>query len=74
MVSSVSAAEPGKTRLFILSGQSNMAGLNPDVSFTPTLKKAYPDDELVVVKSAQHFYASYGSWRGGSSTSRRRVR
>lgn len=53
MVSSVSAAEPSKTRLFILSGQSNMAGLNPDVSFTPALKKAYPNDELIVVKSAQ---------------------
>jgi hypothetical protein len=53
MVSSVSAAEPGKTRLFILSGQSNMTGLNPDVSFTPALKKAYPSDELIVVKSAQ---------------------
>jgi hypothetical protein len=47
------SAEPGKTRLFILSGQSNMAGLNPDVSFTPAIKAAYPGDEIVVVKSAQ---------------------
>jgi hypothetical protein len=44
---------PGKTRLFILSGQSNMAGLNPDLSFTPALKKAFPDDEVIIVKSAQ---------------------
>ena len=29
----------GKTHLFILSGQSTMAGLKPDVSFTPTVKK-----------------------------------
>lgn len=47
------AAEPGKVRLFILSGQSNMAGLNPDVSFTPALKAAFPNDEIIVVKSAQ---------------------
>jgi hypothetical protein len=47
------AVDPAKTRLFILSGQSNMAGLNPDVSFTPALKAAYPNDEIVVVKSAQ---------------------
>jgi hypothetical protein len=42
-----------KTRLFILSGQSNMVGLNPDLSFTPAVKKAFPDDEVIVVKSAQ---------------------
>jgi hypothetical protein len=48
-----SAAPPAKVRLFILSGQSNMAGLNPDVSFTPDLKKAFPDDEVIVVESAQ---------------------
>jgi hypothetical protein len=48
-----SAAAPAKTRLFILSGQSNMAGLNPDVSFTPALKQAFADDEVIVVKSAQ---------------------
>ncbi len=42
-----------KTRLFILSGQSNMAGLNPDLSFTPAVKKAFPEDEVIVVKSAQ---------------------
>lgn len=53
MARPASAAEPGKTRLFILSGQSNMAGLDPDVSFTPALKKAYPNDEVIVVKSAQ---------------------
>lgn len=42
-----------KVRLFILSGQSNMAGLKPEISFTPTLEKAFPDDELIIVKSAQ---------------------
>jgi len=47
------AAGKGKVRLFILSGQSNMAGLKPEISFTPTLQKAFPGDEIVVVKSAQ---------------------
>lgn len=50
---SVSARAEGKTRLFILSGQSNMAGLRPEVSFTPTVTKAFAGDEILVVKSAQ---------------------
>ena len=52
----VVAAEPaGKktSRLFILSGQSNMAGLNPNISFTPAVTKAFSNDEVIVVKSAQ---------------------
>lgn len=47
------AAEKPKVRLFILSGQSNMVGLNPKVSFTPALEEAFPDDEVIVVKHAQ---------------------
>src|SRR5262245_51008737 len=50
---SVRPAEPAKVRLFLLSGQSNMAGLHPDVSFTPAVKAAFPGDEVLVVKSAQ---------------------
>lgn len=46
-----SAAEP--THLFILSGQSNMAGLNPDISFTPAVEKAFGKEQTIVVKSAQ---------------------
>ena len=49
---STTAAEKAK-RLFILSGQSNMVGLKPETTFTPTLKKLFPDDDIVVVKSAQ---------------------
>ncbi len=41
------------SHLFILSGQSNMAHLDPDISFTPTLKKAFPNDDITVVKDAQ---------------------
>jgi hypothetical protein len=47
------AGEGGKVRLFILSGQSNMARFDPAVSFIPALKQAFPKDELIVVKSAQ---------------------
>lgn len=41
-----------KVRLFILSGQSNMKGVDPDTSFTPKVKAAFPDDDCVVVHSA----------------------
>jgi hypothetical protein len=41
-----------KTHLFILSGQSNMAGLNPDLSFTPTVTKGLSADKVIVVKDA----------------------
>jgi hypothetical protein len=46
-------AQEGKVRLFILSGQSNMAGLRPETSFTPAIKAAFPKDENIFVKSAQ---------------------
>jgi len=40
-------------RLFLLSGQSNMKGLDPAVSFTPAIEAAYPDDECIVVHHAR---------------------
>lgn len=42
-----------RTHLFILSGQSNMAGLPPEASFTPTVMKSLAGEEVIVVKSAQ---------------------
>lgn len=39
--------------LFILSGQSNMAGLNPALSFTPAVQQAFGADSVIVVKDAQ---------------------
>lgn len=50
---SLAPAEDARTHLFILSGQSNMQGLNPDISFTPTVKQALAGDEVIVVKDAQ---------------------
>jgi hypothetical protein len=51
----VSAAESSgkKVHLFILSGQSNMVGLNPDESFTPAVTKALSGGDVVVVRDAQ---------------------
>jgi hypothetical protein len=51
-VSLLNAAEKGK-HLFILSGQSNMVGLNPDLSFTPTVVEKFGEDNVIVVKFAQ---------------------
>lgn len=42
-----------KTHLFILSGQSNMAGLKPEISFKPTVNDALKGNKVIVVKSAQ---------------------
>lgn len=39
--------------LFILSGQSNMAGLNPQVSFTPAVEQAFGKDSVIVIKFAR---------------------
>jgi hypothetical protein len=39
--------------LFILSGQSNMAGLNPDLSFTPAVAREFGASSVIVVKDAQ---------------------
>ena len=38
--------------LFILSGQSNMAGLKPEESFTPAVEEAFGKKNVIVVKDA----------------------
>jgi hypothetical protein len=48
----VDGGEQGK-HLFILSGQSNMAGLDPAISFTPTVEAKFGKDNVIVVKDAQ---------------------
>lgn len=57
------ATEPdvnGK-HLFILSGQSNMVGMKPEVSFTPAVTNAFGKDKVIVVKDA-HGGQSIRSW------------
>jgi hypothetical protein len=56
----VSASGGGK-HVFILSGQSNMVGMDPDVSFTPAVTKAFGKDRVLVVKDA-HSGQSIRSW------------
>jgi len=45
-------ADEGK-HLFLLSGQSNMAGLDPRVSFIPAVEKELGADKSIVIKDAQ---------------------
>ena len=40
------------SHLFILSGQSNMAGLDPDESFTPAVQSEFGKKNVIVVKDA----------------------
>jgi len=64
-VASVNAAEEGK-HLFILSGQSNMANLAPNVSFTPAVEAAFGKDNVIVVKDARGSSAIrkwYKNWK-----------
>ena len=48
---SVQAAKP--VHIFILSGQSNMAGMNPKAGFEPEAKKLFADGEVVYLKVAR---------------------
>jgi hypothetical protein len=60
IVAEAYAADSGK-HLFILSGQSNMVGMDPDTSFTPAVTKAFGKDRVIVVKDA-HSGQSIRSW------------
>lgn len=56
----------GAAHLFILSGQSNMAALDPDVSFTPAVVKAFGKKSVIVVKHAmggQPIARWYKKWK-----------
>ena len=39
--------------LFILSGQSNMAGMNPKLSFIPTVETEFGKEHVIIVKDAK---------------------
>ena len=61
LVLSPATAMDGGKHLFILSGQSNMVGMDPAVSFTPAVTKAFGKDHIIVVKNA-HSGQSIRSW------------
>ena len=39
--------------LFILSGQSNMVGMDPETGFMPEAKKLFKDEKVVYIKVAK---------------------
>lgn len=49
----VEPPKPTGKHLFILSGQSNMGKLDPDISFRPAVESAFGKDNIIIVKSAQ---------------------
>ena len=64
-VAHVIATEPGK-HLFILSGQSNMEGLQPEISFTPTVESELGKDNVIVIleaESSQPIRSWYKKWK-----------
>ena len=64
------SAEPG-VNLFILSGQSNMAGLKPEESFTPAVEKAFGKQNVIVVKDAlggQPIRRWYKDWKSADGS------
>ncbi|MCR9202161.1 MAG: right-handed parallel beta-helix repeat-containing protein [Planctomycetaceae bacterium] len=54
----------GSAHLFILAGQSNMVGLDPNVSFTPAVTRAFGSESVIVVKDA-HNSQSISRWVKG---------
>jgi hypothetical protein len=52
LVGVVSAADK-PVHIFVLSGQSNMAGMNPALGFEPEAEKLFPDAEVVYFKVAR---------------------
>lgn len=43
----------GKKHLFILSGQSNMAGHRPEEAFIPAVEEAFGKENVIVIQDAQ---------------------
>lgn len=74
LLASTTTAADKPLHLFILSGQSNMAGLNPASSYTPTVQKTFGADNVIVVKSAQggqpirRWYKKWKPEKGNSPT------
>ena len=65
----MSAAAKAESHLFILSGQSNMAGLRPQESFTPAIASAFGKDRVIIVKDAhggQPIRRWYKKWKSAS--------
>lgn len=53
IISSMAFGADKPVHLFILSGQSNMAGMKPEAGFVPEAKKLFTDGEVVYIKVAR---------------------
>jgi hypothetical protein len=53
LTASVAVAADNPVHLFILSGQSNMQGMDPETGFMPEAKKLLGDEEVVYIKVAK---------------------
>lgn len=65
IISSCVSKQEGK-HLFILSGQSNMAELKPEESFTPTIEEKFGEVNVILVKDAlggQPIRRWYHDWK-----------
>ena len=60
MLTTAAFVKADETHLFILSGQSNMKRLDPNLSFTPAVQNAFGENQVIVVMDAE----------GGQSISR----
>ena len=50
---STSFAEDKPVHVFIFSGQSNMAGMDPETGFAPEARKLFGNEEVVYIKVAK---------------------
>ncbi len=65
IMSSCNSEQEGK-HLFILSGQSNMAGLRPEESFTPAIEDEFGKENVIIIKDAlggQPIRRWYKDWK-----------
>ena len=65
IIPSCNSKREGK-HLFILSGQSNMLGLKPEESFTPTIEAEFGKENVIIVKDAlggQAIRRWYRDWK-----------
>ena len=53
LATSTSVVDDKPVHVFIFSGQSNMAGMNPETGFVPEAKKLFGGDEVVYIKVAK---------------------
>ena len=75
LLQSCTSPEEGK-HVFILSGQSNMVGLNPEQSFSPTINTEFEKAHTIIIKDAlggqpiSRWYKDWKSPKGETSNLR----